>query len=393
MYFDTKNKAECCGCTACLNACPTSAITMEEDEEGFYYPHINENTCIHCNLCRKVCSWSNPSFPNNANPITLASILKNKVEREQSTSGGAFYSVARWVISQNGVVFGAAFDEDLQLHHYSAQTITDVQKLRGSKYIQSNLGEIFKEVKKQLLNDRWCFFSGTGCQVAGLKAYLGKEYVKLITADLVCHGVPSQSFFNEHISYLENRYNDKVIAYYFRDNKHGIGCEICEFKNRRKLVNPTYELSPYLYSFMYGMVLRPSCYGCIYAHIPRQGDISLADFWGVGKILPKIERSSGVSLVLLNTDKAMNIWEQVKEDMCYSVSNIDDAIRCNGNLIHSTNKPRLRDYVFKEIKKHGYEYVASHYFRSPNYVEIRIRSILIPLLRPVLKLYRKIMCH
>lgn len=370
MFFDNKKKEECCGCTACMNACPTSAIKMEEDAEGFLYPVIDKDTCVHCNLCRKVCCWANASYENSSEPVALASILKNKSERQKSTSGGVFYAIATWVINQGGLVYGAAFDDNLQLRHISAKTIDDLQKLRGSKYIQSELGSIFKEIKKQLESDSWAYFVGTGCQVAGLKAFLRKDYPKLITSDLVCHGVPSQKIFNNHIAYMEEKYHDKVVSYQFRDYIKGGGCEICGFANRKHVINRSYDISPYLYGFMYGYINRYSCYDCRFAKVPRQGDITLADYWGVNRFFPDMDNSCGCSLLLLNTEKGKAMWKRVKRSCDYYVSNVADAAKYNGNLVQTSEKPEGRDAIFEQIKKRGYGDVAAKELRSPNFIKI-----------------------
>lgn len=370
MYFDTKNKAECCGCTACMNACPTSAISMKEDVEGFQYPAIDEAACIHCNLCRKVCCWENALYNNASEPVTLASVLKDKEERQKSTSGGVFYAIAEWVISQGGIVYGAAFDEKLELHHIGVQSVENLQKLRGSKYIQSNLDGLFKDVKKQLDANRLCCFSGTGCQVAGLKSYLRKDYPNLVTIDVICHGVPNQKLFNQHISYLERKYQDKVVNYQFRDNTKGIGCEICTFENRKMVINPSYDLSPYLYAFIHGYISRYSCYDCKFARIPRQGDISLGDYWGVKYFIPQINNENGVSLVIINTEKGKIILEKISEKCEFHCSNVRDASKHNGSVVHPNSKPDIRDTIFKRIEEKGYTEIAKSLFRSPDHLKL-----------------------
>lgn len=372
MYFDTLIKSECSGCTACMNACPTSAIRMVEDAEGFLYPVIEDTKCINCGLCRRVCSWEHPTYDNNESPLTLASVLMDKDERQKSTSGGVFFVIAKWIIEQGGIVYGAAFDDNLQLHHYGAETHNELQRLRGSKYIQSDIGAVFKDVKKQLDANRWCYFTGTGCEVAGLKSFLRKNYPKLITSDLVCHGTPSQKLFNMHIKYMEKKYHDKVVDYKFRDYKFGGVCEACSFANRKRVIKPSYELSPYLYSFMHGYTYRQSCYECRFAKLPRQGDITLADFWGIQSFFPDFDNSNGVSLILVNSDKGREIWDKVSNETIFEVSRIEDASKYNGNVIKPSQKPAVRDVIFNEIEKRGYADVASHEFRTKNYVRLRI---------------------
>lgn len=379
MFFDSQIKSECSGCTACLNVCPVSAIKMQEDEEGFLYPKIDINVCINCGVCRKVCSWENPKYDNYDEPLTFAAVLKDKSERQRSTSGGVFFTIASWVINHGGIVYGAAFDKDLKLHHISVDAADDLWRLRGSKYIQSSLDNVYLDVKEQLSCGRWCLFTGTGCQIGGLKSFLQKDYQNLITVDVVCHGVPSQKLFDNHIAYMENMYGDKVCGYQFRDLKKGSGCETCFFEKRRVVVNPSYELSPYLYSFMYSYTLRLSCYECKFAKIPRQGDITLADYWGIEKIYPDFDRNNGVSLIMINNAKGEQVWNSVKDTCTFVKSNIIDAIASNRNIIAPTEKPQIRNTIYKEIKKEGYAIVAKNRFHSPRYRRIKIEKTLLSL--------------
>lgn len=386
MYFDTQRKEECCGCTACVNACPTTAIKMVEDDEGFYYPQIDESKCIHCNLCHKVCSWEHPNYDNEKEAKAYAAVVKNKDERQRSTSGGVFYVISEWIINKGGVVYGAAFDDSFQLYHVAAENMQELQRIRGSKYIQSNLGDVFKGVKKNLESGRWCYFTGTGCQVAGLYAYLRKNYPTLLTSDLVCHGVPSQKLFNLHIEYMQKKYHDKVNSYRFRDYKLGGGCEACGFANRKQVIKPSYELSPYLYSFMHAFTYRLSCYECKFAKVPRQGDITLADYWGVRHFFPQFDNSNGCSLILVNTKRGNEIWNQVSSSCEYENSTVSDASQFNGNLIRPSQKPPIRDGIFRNINEKGYSKIAQTTFRSPNYTRLRIIYFLLGF-RPIKAVY------
>ena len=258
--------------------------------------------------------------------------------------------------------------------------------------MQSDLGEVFSQVKQTLQDGRWCYFVGTGCQVAGLKSFLKKNYENLITSDLVCHGVPSQKMFDKHIAYLEEKYNDKVIGYQFRNNSLWGVCEIADFANHKRVINPSYELSPYLYSFMYAMTYRYSCYDCKFACIPRQGDITLADYWGVKEFFPQVETKHGVSLLLLNSEQGKKIWEQVKDDFEYYKSNVEDAAKYNSNLVKKSKKPILRDGIYERIEEEGYKSVAETIFKSPNIWKIKLVNALNNsyIFKPIMAAYRKI---
>lgn len=392
MYFQTKDKSECCACTACVSACPKSCISMVLDEEGFAYPSIDENICINCHLCEKVCPVEHPDYSNNKKPKTYAAFLKDENERQKSSSGGAFYAIAKYVLDNKGVVIGATMDDNLQVRHITVDSEEELHRLRGSKYVQSELKEIFAQIKEILQQNRWCYFVGTGCQVAGLKAYIRKDYPTLITSDLVCHGVPCQKLFDKHIEYLEDKYRDKVVGYQFRDNESWGGCEIVDFANRKQVINPSYELSPYLYSFMYAMTYRDSCYDCKFACIPRQGDITLADFWGVDKFFPNINTNHGVSLILVNNENGIRMWDKIKNQYEYYLSTVEDGAKYNGNLIHCSQKPEIRENIYQTINIVGYKKVAETLFKSPHIWRIKLFQVLQKnaCLRIILILYRKL---
>lgn len=272
-------------------------------------------------------------------------------------------------------MFGACINEQNQVMHISADNEQDLQKLRGSKYVLSALNDIFIRVKENLQADRWCYFVGTGCQVAGLKSYLRKEYDKLITSDLVCHGVPSQWLFDQHVGYLERKYNGKVANYKFRNNEKGTGGESFDLikpnGKKRRISNPSYNLSPYLYSFMYGMTSRYSCYECKFATIPRQGDITLADYWGSKEFFPQMDNGMGISLCLVNTEQGKKVWDEIKTKCESEESNIDDAAKNNGNLVRSSVPHTYRLFIYEKIRKEGYDIVAKKEFRVKNYFRIR----------------------
>ena len=377
MYFKSLSKYECCACTACVHACPKGCIHLESDEEGFYYPQIDKDKCINCGRCESICPVEYPVYENNATPNVYASYVKDVEERKKSSSGGLFYAIATWILDQNGKVYGAAIDERSQVYHIGVDSKEDLYKLRGSKYVQSALNDTFVDIKRNLSNDRWCYFVGTPCQVAGLKSFLHKEYEKLLTSDLVCHGVPSQWLFDQHISYLEKKEGGKVSGYQFRNNEKWGGCEIFNLttpKGRVKTIkHPTYVLSPYLYSFMYAMTYRYSCYDCKFARIPRQGDITLADFWGVQNFFPDINIDNGVSLILANTDKGDRVLKQIENSVELRKSSIEDGAEFNGNLVTISIKHENRDIAYSTVKNEGYVKAASTLFKNPHSIRDGIK--------------------
>ena len=381
MYFKTLDKAECCGCTACFAACPKRCITMRSDEEGFLYPEIDKEACIECGLCERVCPFDRPTYANTSAPQVYASYVKDENQQVQSSSGGLFYAVSRWVIGQGGIVYGAAFDELFRLRHTGAETLEELRPLRGSKYLQSDLRDTFREIRAHLKAGRWVYFTGTGCQVAGLKAFLQREHATLVTSDLVCHGTPSQQLFDWHLDYLRQKEKGEITFYSFRDIGGWGVCETYNYVSQtrhksgvRRLYS--YNLSPYLYQFMQAFGYRYSCYHCPFARIPRQGDITLADYWGVKRYFPNMDTDKGVSLVLLNSPQGAAVWQEVENTLHSCPSCVEHAAAENGNLLRPTRMPAIRPHCYDMIHRRGYRSVARKEFRPPHYYLTRLRGFL-----------------
>ena len=276
-------KSECTGCMACINICPRKAIVLQQDEEGFLYPIILKDNCIKCGACVKVCPQMNSKrSAENYDKKVYAGWMKNRRLRRRSTSGGAFTAFAKEIMSNNGVVYGAGFDKDNKVIHKRITKKSELKQLRGSKYVQSYIGNTFSQVKDDILNGMPVLFSGTPCQIDGLYSYLGNRYEKqLFTIDLVCHGVPSPEIFSKYLEYLEKQYKSKVKKVYFRDKEPGwyvFGMRV-EFQNGFVYKKNTYE-DPFARGFLRNLFLRPSCHSCHYANNQRIADITLADFWG-----------------------------------------------------------------------------------------------------------------
>lgn len=376
MFLKSNNKSECCGCSSCMHSCPTHAIDMKLDDEGFPYPHIDASLCINCGLCEKVCPVNNPKYDNNRSPKVYATMVKDSSERVKSASGGVFYQIAKYVISHNGIVFGAVMDEDFVVKHIGVKTINDLSKLRGSKYVQSDLNDVFRQIREELQLERLVYFVGTGCQVAGLKSYLKKNYSNLLTSDIACHGVPSQALFDKHIQYLENRYNGNVVEYSFRDNEKWCYTEKISIKRNsgkiKMISHRGYSLNPYIYAFMNNYISRYSCYDCKFAKIPRQGDLTLADYWGVKRKFPQIDSSNGVSLVIINNEKGSYYLNLIADSLYLFETNIEDAVLENKNIVCSSTMPALRKTVFDIINIKGYGVVAKTLFRPKYYWKLII---------------------
>lgn len=370
MYFITKNEYECSGCTACMNVCTHGAIEMKENGEGFVFPVRDNDKCVDCGLCEKVCPFEHPVYRNNAPEVFAA---YDRKERSRSASGGLFYTIASYVIKHGGVVFGSVYDENLKVKHVCARTLQEVQAMRGSKYVQSDLGTVFKEVKDELKKGTLVYFTGVGCQVAGLYAFLRKDYDNLITSDIVCHGIPSQDMFNIHLKYLGEKYGSKVNAYSFRELNYWLTREKAILNNGKTKCEYDGNKSPYLYAFGLGYIDRYSCFNCKFAKIPRQGDISLADFWGIGETAPQMDTFKGVSLVLINNEKGKKLWSEIEQQLVLKKSTLQAAAKHNPNVVGPTKEPEFRKEFFKVLKKYGYAKMAGTCLACPD--NMRNKSI------------------
>lgn len=304
-------KESCSGCTACMACCPKEAITMCADEEGFKYPIIDRNQCIECGKCVRTCPIINSQKKNSVVASYLA-INNNKEQREASASGGLFSVIARYVLGKKGVVFGAAYDEKLKVSHIAVEHEADLKKLRMSKYVQSDLGNTFKQVDRYLKENRIVLFSGTPCQVAGLKAYINRDDANLILLDLVCHGVPSPKLFEDYKAALSQKYGSDIQNVYFRSKilGHHLSTIAVRFSNG-KLIHSRRLVKSYPRLWFAGFVSRPSCYACSFKEEDRVSDFTLFDsFKSAGQYGFK-DDDMGLSNVYIRTQKATALWEQI----------------------------------------------------------------------------------
>lgn len=370
-YIVTGNKDYCCGCRACEQACHAAALSMKPDGEGFLYPAFDEDRCVDCGLCERVCPMGDPILPTDEPAKVYAAKSRDEKLCMSSSSGGLFSEIALHVLEKSGVVFGAAFAEDGSVQHVAIESADDLGLLRGSKYVQSDIGDCYSRVRDFLKAGRWVYFVGTPCQVAGLRKFLCKEYERLLTSDLVCHGVPSQKMFAAYKDWEERRHGGKIRAFTFRNLK-GWGHSIEFFiegpqpggtrKSVRYLFN---EFSPYYHGFIHGLMTRPSCYACPYARTGRVGDLTLADYWGVADVFPRLDRRHGVSLLLANTDKGKSLLRAISPRVELHRSELADAVRENWNLAHPTPKPQERADVYRLLDERSFDYLAKTLFRYP----------------------------
>lgn len=370
-----ETKQDCCGCNACEQVCPTKCITMEFDEEGFKYPKVDINKCIGCNKCEKVCpviiSVNNKNNENSVKPKTIGGWHKNDEVRKRSSSGGAFTLLAEYVLNNNGIVFGAALNKNLQVKHIGIETIDELDRLRGSKYVQSDTQDTYCKVKENLEMGRMVLFVGTSCQAAGLNSFLNKEYDKLFVCDFICHGVPSPLVFKKYIDYLETKYKDKVIDFKFRNKDMGwrqtgqqMGTAV-KFKEKEiKRFMPAYKDS-FMNGFLSDIYLRPSCHKCAFKTIPKNySDFTIADFWGVDSVVSDLNDKKGTSLVIFNTKKGEKLFEKIQDNFYFKECSFDKAIRRNTTLLRATKKSKNREKFFRELSEKNFKVLRIRYMTA-----------------------------
>lgn len=371
-----KDKKECTGCSACYSICPTKAISMQKDEEGFTYPIIDESKCVNCGLCKKICPCINDI--ENANlkiPTMLAAWSVDSKNKETSSSGGCFYELAKYVIKLGGLVVGAGFDKELNVVHKIADRIDDLFELKGSKYVQSSLGDCYTKVKEYLDNNKIVLFVGTPCQVAGLYAFIkNKEYNNLYTADLICHGVPSSKVYRKYLEELKEKYNSKPTEISFRDKTYGwkkFSVKVI-FEGNLKYIKDLGN-DKFMRAFLSNICLRPSCYECKFAKLPRVADITLGDFWGVKNIDNSLDDDTGTSELVINSEKGKKLLSKIRDNIFVKELELTDGIKYNPCLIGSVNIPEKRTKFFIDLDKYSLAKLEKKYFPKRPLI-IRIAS-------------------
>lgn len=353
----------CTGCSVCAAVCPSGAISMEPDSEGFQYPVVHEEKCSACGKCSAVCpTLSCPELDRYENVENVyACWTKNEEVRKCSSSGGAFMLLAERIIDEGGVIFGAAMI-DKTVRHMKAETKEELLQLQGSKYVQSDVFGIYSQVETDLLKNKKVLYSGTPCQISGLYAFLGKDYERLYTCDVVCHGTPSPLMWREYVAMQEGHYNSPMILSSFRSKKIGWNCFCMEesFANGAHYCKSTYY-DPFIRGFLRNLYLRPSCYSCQYANIRRTGDITLADFWGCANYDKEgKDDDKGISMVMINSRKGNALFEHMKEISCCFQHDISE-MSGNQPLSKPFPVPQNRTAFWRDYHNHGFEYVAKQY--------------------------------
>ena len=406
--IDIKEKHNCCGCGACVQVCPKQCISMSADNEGFLYPQVDTEICIDCGLCEKVCPVINQNEPRE--PLAVYAAKNNNEEiRLKSSSGGIFTLLAEQIITEGGVVFGARFNEKWEVIHDFTETIEGLEPFRGSKYVQSIIGDNFK-VAKQLLNEgRKVLFSGTPCQIAGLKKFLRKEYDNLLTVEVVCHGVPSPMVWRDYLDYkrakratgkntVSSSLNEfpVITGISFRDKTNGwkkYGFKICYAASKaaensvsKSANTANCEITPFnedifMKGFLKNLYLRPSCYNCAARQGKSGADISIADYWGINKIHSEFDDNKGVGLILIYTKMGEEVYKDLHPCTTNCVSLYAKAVKYNSCLENSVKEPYLRNDFWTLYKTRNITaiQVISDKLKAPLIIRIlrKIKTIII----------------
>lgn len=358
QYLLTKNPTECCGCSACEQACTQHAIYLKPNAEGFLYPVLNDALCVECGICKKVCPYDNEV--NGNEPIgVFATISTSEEILNKSSSGGMFRTLADHILENGGAVCGCIFDDAFRAVHKVSTEQDIVNKMQGSKYVQSDMGDTFKDVKARIEGGQTVLFTGTPCQTDGLKRFLQNDYDNLFTVDLVCHGVPSPFLLQEYLN-QESKENGSITDLRFRNKERNGWCSQgsvtfhTKNKEKTKTITP-FKDSYYNLYYLENCVSRLSCYSCPYANQKRVADITIGDYWNIDEKLAYNEIKKGVSLLLVNTEKGQELFCGIKDNIKAYETDLNHAQKGNSNIIKCADKPAKRDYIYKKILENGYK--------------------------------------
>lgn len=340
------DKTKCCGCTACYNICPEQALEMKADSEGFYYPEVKRERCTNCKLCEKVCPVLNKKEHEE---ITKGYIVRHKdsIIVNQSTSGGAFTAVASYLVGQGAVVYGAGYDDRMQVVCKRAEKYEQLGEMRGSKFVQSSLGTTYIQIKNELHEGKVVLFTGTPCQVSGLITFLGTKPDNLLCIDFVCRGVPSPGLWKNYVSMMEEKYASKMIDVKFKHKTYGYHTSTMKivFENG-KIYYGSGRIDPYMKAFVKELSSRPSCSACLFKEIERLSDITLFDCYKFSEITDCRDDDKGYTSILIHTNRGRKIFNEIKNSLWWKAEEIDKLVNKNGIMILNSAQqhPKRREF-------------------------------------------------
>lgn len=361
---------ECCGCRACGDICPAKCISFKNDDEGFFYPTVDESICLYCGKCTKICPELTPQYFDVAQNVVAAYALSQSV-RQNGSSGGIFGVLASHIIGLGGKVWGAAFDENLKLRHVSASSLNELKPLLRSKYLQSDTSGCYETISNDLKKGVLTLFGGTPCQCNALRNFLGREYDNLYIIDIICHGVPSQDLFDRSIHWLEQKRNCKVSQFSFRSKYKGAlhpqaFSYSYEKDNKEKQVNGLHYQFPFYFGFQKYITLRLSCYSCKWAKTERTSDITLGDFWGIENIDSSLDPKTGISEVIVNSKRGHQLLDSViNNDLIWHKKFHFEEVAGENGCLHSPTRLKLeRAEFFLDLKSLSFDDVVKKHLVS-----------------------------
>ena len=368
--INIQNKVDCCGCNACGDICGKHAISFVSDDEGFWYPKVDKTLCVDCSMCDKVCPIHNKAnyVERYKEPTVFAAYTKDEAIRLDSTSGGIHSMLALKMYEKNAYIGGAVYNPDYTVSQIVDDNSDRLSEIRSSKYLQSNAEGVYKEIRILLMNGKNVFFCGCPCQIHALYNFLGKEYDNLVTCDFICRGVNSPKVFLKYMEMLERQFRSCATEIKFKNKKwgwHNFSLRV-KFENGKEYCKDRYHDLFFIGYLQAGNFTRPSCYECHFKGFPQKSDITLADFWGIEKLDPSMDQDKGTSLVMINSDKGMELFDSIKDKIEWRQFTMNDARAGNpamdGSL--SAAKPN-REAFFNDLDKLPFEKVAAKYFPMP----------------------------
>lgn len=360
-----ENKKECFGCGACANICPKNAIFMRPDEQGFLYPKINEELCVNCNLCKMSCQIQNENEVKNDGAVKCYGFKNEDIIRMKSSSGGAYTAISDKILFQGGACYGSVFTDSNDVIFQKARTKCERDLFLGSKYVQSDIRNSYFDIGVELKNQERVLFTGTPCQVAGLKQFLKAKKISmehLITIDLLCHGVPSPKLWKDYIRFLEKKNRGKVMGYSFRDKEHGwSGYHIkVEYDNGLVECDSREDLI-FTSLFSMDLILRPTCYKCPYSCKEQCGDITIGDYWGIHQVDQDFADEKGISLIIVNNKKGNQVMKDVLDNPLYTWKEYPYNYVSQPNLTYPTLKNLVTDLFWMQYRKKGFLWIVQKY--------------------------------
>lgn len=352
---------QCTGCGACAQVCPRGCIQMVSNGNGFLYPEIDQDTCVECGICGKRCPIQNRETGKSIKKAYAACHMMDVVRR-YSSSGGVFTAIAETVIDVGGVVFGVRLNEHMKAVHDCAETKEQLRAFRGSKYVQSDLNDSFQKVRDFLDEGRLVLFTGTPCQIAGLLTSLPRKYDNLVCQDIICHGVPAPIAWRCYLEELENQYEAKAHEAYFRNKSSGWSNYSMRIKfENGKVFSEEKKHNIYMSAFLGDYCLRPSCYRCAFKQEDRLADLTLADFWGIDRVMPEMNDGGGTSLVLVHSERGEKLLKQSEKNLYLKPADWKNALLYNSAMVCSAVCPGNRERFLKALKKMSFSQAVEKY--------------------------------